>query len=666
LALSSATAVVAATVAFGWIFDNENKSRMSSNRGDWWNSYYLSLQDRVKQNTALCEVTAAAHPHHPLAGHASPTTPFDPSALFRVKAALEARTEAQKVRLAQIVHDLQEMAKKQSGDPHQQRAAGGPNRLRRCVTMVMSGLSHRTTREVRDEHPHFDPEGHISLRGINLLGLTTEHAMEIVDLLRGGARLDKRSLLSLIAAAKIVLRCDPTLIDLRGRSKKVTVVGDLHGSMACLNNVLQLAPYGAHVDRTIVFDGDFVDRGEESVEVLATLLLLKLADPEHVVLLRGNHEDELIASVYGFQDEVRLKYGVNTAHDLWEALGSLFAMFPIAARTETSLILHGGIPSESFDLERLLQLTPQERSKIRTVVQPETDEEAFLADILWSDPSEDHMGVIENPRGHGKSFGINVARNFLDRHNIKYLIRGHEPVERGLDELRVGHGHYVLTVFSNASYPNGEGTNLGAVVHLDGKDEYRHDTFSYSDACTKIKQTSQTITDETIATLRSMIASRRIKLQTAFRGLENKDGRVSSSDWVQVMSTELDLPGMPWRLLLGTLAPATDADDQIDWRGFLERNSLPWTDAKGLDERQIEKLHDQHEMLLTVFKFLDVDGKGKGNVGLREFKTGVDLLNRRLPRGEQLRNPEAVFRALDRENKGYIKVEEFGTLFRVA
>ena len=308
-------------------------------------------------------------------------------------------------------------------------------------------------------------------------------------------------------------------------------------------------------------------------------------------------------------------------------------------------------------------MTPLERAKIRTVVNPETPDEEFIADILWSDPSDKHMGVIENPRGHGKSFGTNVARNFLDKHGIQYLIRGHEPVEGGVDELKCGHGHYVLTVFSNASYPNGEGTNLGAVVHLDNKGGYRSDTFSYRDACTKVKQTSQTITEETVSTIRSMIASRRSKLKVAFGGLE-KDGRITVSDWADIMSTELDLPGMPWRALLGTLAPAADKD-QIDWRAFLNRHSLSWMDRGALDDRQVEQLYDLHEQLLTCFKFLDVDGKGKGKVGPEEFKTGFELLNRRLSRQERLRNPDAVFKALDVDGNGYIMVEDFAKLFNV-
>jgi metallophosphoesterase superfamily enzyme len=52
--------------------------------------------------------------------------------------------------------------------------------------------------------------------------------------------------------------------------------------------------------RAIVFNGDYIDRGENSVEVLLTLLLIKLAYRDNVILVRGNHECAGVASVYGF------------------------------------------------------------------------------------------------------------------------------------------------------------------------------------------------------------------------------------------------------------------------------------------------------------------------------------------------------------------------------
>lgn len=51
--------------------------------------------------------------------------------------------------------------------------------------------------------------------------------------------------------------------------------------------------------RTIVFNGDFVDRGAWSTELLLLLCAYKIACPRHTVLLRGNHESKFCTMCYG-------------------------------------------------------------------------------------------------------------------------------------------------------------------------------------------------------------------------------------------------------------------------------------------------------------------------------------------------------------------------------
>jgi hypothetical protein len=58
----------------------------------------------------------------------------------------------------------------------------------------------------------------------------------------------------------------------------------------------------------MVFFGDYADRGHYGVEVLYTLLRLKIANPDQVFLLRGNHEDVALAARYGFIYEGMVKY----------------------------------------------------------------------------------------------------------------------------------------------------------------------------------------------------------------------------------------------------------------------------------------------------------------------------------------------------------------------
>ena len=57
-----------------------------------------------------------------------------------------------------------------------------------------------------------------------------------------------------------------------------------------------------------LFNGDFVDRGSFSVEVIMCLLAWKVCDSNSMHLTRGNHESKNLNKLYGFEGEVKTKY----------------------------------------------------------------------------------------------------------------------------------------------------------------------------------------------------------------------------------------------------------------------------------------------------------------------------------------------------------------------
>jgi serine/threonine protein phosphatase 1 len=74
------------------------------------------------------------------------------------------------------------------------------------------------------------------------------------------------------------------------------VIGDIHGERAMLDALLASLPFIAP-DDTLVFLGDYIDRGPDSRGVVETLRRLPEKTAGKVVFLRGNHEDALLGEI---------------------------------------------------------------------------------------------------------------------------------------------------------------------------------------------------------------------------------------------------------------------------------------------------------------------------------------------------------------------------------
>jgi len=91
---------------------------------------------------------------------------------------------------------------------------------------------------------------------------------------------------------------DPTM------APRVTVCGDTHGQYYDVLNIFEEKNGHPSATNPYLFNGDFVDRGSFSVEVILTYFLWKIHDPACIYLTRGNHETKNMNKIYGFEGEV--------------------------------------------------------------------------------------------------------------------------------------------------------------------------------------------------------------------------------------------------------------------------------------------------------------------------------------------------------------------------
>ena len=240
----------------------------------------------------------------------------------------------------------------------------------------------------------------------------------------------------------------PNVINIDG---EVIVVGDIHGNIRDLVRILRC---NRPPDKKFLFLGDYVDRGEFSFEVIVLLFALSLKYPQHVALLRGNHEFELVNSVYGFKEQM---IGLFRSTEAYDFFNQVFKFLPIAATITSSdgsfsLCVHGGI---SPQLKSLCQLNELNRM----------DDSELLQDIVWSDPSNSSITFAQNPRGHGYTFGRSVLFDFLKSNGVKRLIRAHECV----NGVRRSFEDALITVFSSSNYKGDRSNCCGFLkFHNDG------------------------------------------------------------------------------------------------------------------------------------------------------------------------------------------------------
>ncbi|KAF7488631.1 Serine/threonine-protein phosphatase PP1 isozyme 3 [Sarcoptes scabiei] len=254
------------------------------------------------------------------------------------------------------------------------------------------------------------------------------------------------------------------------------VIGDLHGN---INDLLtferQLWPLAPTSNASnVLFLGDYVDRGDYSIEVVCYLFAMKILAPTKFFLLRGNHEIRSIQRNFTFARECILKYSYQNGQKVFEEFNKTFDHLPLVGIVEESIFCaHGGIPFSVNRIEELYKIPIP-------LSDPEIESKASW-EILWSDPVTDEEyaqirqfrnqtsdnGFTENlRRSTAYYFTEKALRNFLQTNRLSHVIRAHELQDEG---YRFHHSGLLITIFSSSRYCNTN--NKSAAVFISSKED---------------------------------------------------------------------------------------------------------------------------------------------------------------------------------------------------
>jgi len=256
-------------------------------------------------------------------------------------------------------------------------------------------------------------------------------------------------------------------------SSEVYIHGDNHADIhALIKNIEDLAskkyldsknPFKIKKKNFyMLFVGDYVDKGIYSSELLYTIMRLKIENPEHVLLLRGNHDYKEENIKAGFHEELRNKLGyktptdfANIIHKINRVYNLLDSMIYVGVKdknfTNYVMFIHAGLEPRYNPhiiladtrnrvyqwIKKLNNMSwlSQELQSIVTDYTPikNTDTPTFEdVGFIWNNFLLDKDTKASAGRGIEYEFGSDFTRNFLNQsskkneYKVHCVIRSHQ------------------------------------------------------------------------------------------------------------------------------------------------------------------------------------------------------------------------------------------------
>jgi len=259
--------------------------------------------------------------------------------------------------------------------------------------------------------------------------------------------ISSRVIIKLCELVKPILQSEPNILELKA---PINVFGDIHGQFADMIHFIEMTGLPPH--QKFLFMGDYVDRGNNSIEVCALLFAMKIMFPSKIQILRGNHECPEVNCNYGLLTECETRFG-NDSKIVFNKINEVLCVLPICAIiNEKIFCVHGGISPHLKTLEDIKNI-----NRIGKI-----PDNGLMCDMMWSDPSNTVNKWGINNRGISCTYNTLAINSFLKNNKLQLLCRAHQLVSEGYKFFA---NNKMITVFSAPNYCGNCGNN-GAVMKV--------------------------------------------------------------------------------------------------------------------------------------------------------------------------------------------------------
>ncbi|OQS04147.1 hypothetical protein THRCLA_03592 [Thraustotheca clavata] len=404
---------------------------------------------------------------------------------------------------------------------------------------------------------------------------------------------------------------------------KLTIVGDLHGQ---LHDLLHIFKHnGPPSDKNwYLFNGNFVDQGNCSVEICALLIAYHGLYPNAIHFNRGTHEDNHLNRLYNFQKEVVDKYN----RKMVAAFHQFFIQLPLAHIINNQVFVGGGgVPPTPVSIDQI-----QEIPRMKYQLHLPSNLSVQVKDQLTL------MKMIVRSRSP-------VREGFE-----WYFDQNNNPCAGNIKSMPIPTftpsnipSNILVTIYSVSNFNHSD--NHGSYMTINSSLEYTIQSFHVPQQF-RINQSHpafRSIEDQNRHSLVQLIGSNKKSLIAAFKEKDNQDtGLVTIKEWALILKQVLHLD-LNWEKLITILLPPACIDkDKILYLTWLETYQIVYQN----ETLDIDTFYQYRKELQAIFCFFDKDHSGY--ITLDEFQQGCMLLNQHLPpESTHLHNFTSLFQELD-------------------